>query len=287
MTDRLWFRLDDVLSLAEHTLDCTEHCFTRAQIAARGPHGPALILTDVGSHAVLTSNGMLGRIDETDIGYTAYGGRISHTAHARIWRRAGQVADLAPRGRLAYLPLQHTIGAQLPLIDLLRYASWLSQHWISLRHGRASLLYSGSVDPSDHRSDLAPAGTRWRRATVHLPACAPLRYPALIADGYTTADGDVIPRFDRPTVAAMIADFAGVPRAGLLPGEYPVLRFDGDILVLLDETGRTRRTGRTRAIDAVEESAATGLVEVDRCYPDRDGLYGVGAHLWPWQATGR
>ena len=52
-----------------------------------------------------------------------------------------------------------------------------------------------------------------------------------------------------------------------MPGEHRLLRVDGDIPVLLEE----HDTGGEIRLDVI-----------DRCHPDRDGYYSVGAHLWFW-----
>ncbi|GAA3302420.1 hypothetical protein Dvina_51640 [Dactylosporangium vinaceum] len=262
MNDHWWFRLEDVLRLASHADGCAEHRVTRAQVTAFGPDGPALILTGTDDHAVLTSNGVPGWYDRTG---------TEHTVHARTWRPTADAANPTSRRVLGYLPTRHTSGDQRPLIDMLRAASWLEQHWVALDRNAPPLRFADAVRITDHRTELVPAGARWRPAVVEYPTgLLPLRYPALVADRYTTDQGSAIARFDRDAVTAMIAGFSTVVRAGLMPGELPVLRLDGDVLVLLEET---------------DEGTQVGYVEVDRCHPDRDGLYAVGAYLWRWQVV--
>ena len=92
------------------------------------------------------------------------------------------------------------------------------------------------------------------------------QYPALVADGYTVRGDDVLARFDRRTVEEMATDLAVVNLASM-PGELAVLRFDGDVLVVLVEH---------------DDGVQTREREIDRVYPDPDGHYSVGAYLWPW-----
>jgi len=102
---------------------------------------------------------------------------------------------------------------------------------------------------------------------------------ALVATDYTVRGdnaGSVLARFDRYTVEQMVADLTAVhadtnPRTDPMPGEFAVLRFDGDVLHVLWEHD-----------DGVNER----LVEIDRVYPDDAGHYAVGAYLWPWLPAG-
>lgn len=95
-------------------------------------------------------------------------------------------------------------------------------------------------------------------------------YPAVIADGYEGADG-VLPRVTPDTVTQMIGhlDVLG-QHAAAMPGEFPNMRFDGDVAV----------------ISWQEHSLADDrLLEIHRCYPDQDGLYAIGAHQWTWKTV--
>lgn len=120
----------------------------------------------------------------------------------------------------------------------------------------------------DYRDDIAPPDTRWRPGWVTSPRIGDWGYPALVADGYTTSLDSLICRFDARTAHRIAADLDGPWRSDSMPGEHPRLRFDGDTLVLLEE----HDTGDQIRLDVV-----------DRCHPDRDGYYSIGAHLWFWQ----
>jgi hypothetical protein len=98
-------------------------------------------------------------------------------------------------------------------------------------------------------------------------------YPALIADGYT-ALGGVVARFELATVQAMAGYLRDRhhdtnPRSDLMPGELPRLRFDGPAVAVLCSHD-----------DGLRER----WVEVDRVYPDHDGLFPIGVYQWPWSA---
>lgn len=270
---RLWFHLDELLPIAEHAMACHHHPPTGAQAAAAGPGGPALILTHTDDGHLATSNGHPRWYDAT---------RTVHAAQARTWRRTG---PHRPRGagRLAgqdtgYLPLlRHASDGAPPVIDLLRAGRHLHRQWATIEHpdpatsGR--LLTYQHVDVPEHRDDLVPDGARWTPTLVTLPGRGPGGpYPAWTPHGYTTDDGDLIARFDRHTATRMVTDLATVDRSATMPGEYPVLQFDRDVLVLLDEHDNPH--------------GPPVLTETDRYHPDPDGLYSVGAYLLPWTATG-
>lgn len=55
---RLWWRLEDVLPLAEHAMACSTQARTAAQPRTLAPGGPALTWTSNGDLDLLTSNGM-------------------------------------------------------------------------------------------------------------------------------------------------------------------------------------------------------------------------------------
>ncbi|MEV6812579.1 hypothetical protein [Micromonospora sp. NPDC051296] len=95
-----------------------------------------------------------------------------------------------------------------------------------------------------------------------------LEYPALVADDYT-ALGGVLARFDHPT-ARQIADDLDRLWIGDMPGEHPIITWDGDTVVICFEA---------------DDGDITRRVEADRVYPDAAGRYSLGAYLWPWRTT--
>jgi hypothetical protein len=112
-------------------------------------------------------------------------------------------------------------------------------------------------------------------ATVTAPAVGHGWYPTLIADGYQVGPDDVIARFDRATVEQMALDLIerhadDNPATDAMPGEFAVLGFDGDALVVWWER---------------DDGCQTWLAEIDRVHPDAQGRYAVGAYLWPWRAV--
>jgi hypothetical protein len=265
-TKRLWFRLDDVLPLAEHAMACRHHPPTGSQAGALSPDGPALIITHTPTSDLMTSNGF-------PRWYGPNGG--AHAAHAQLWRQPATGRRGTPMRAdrpTAHLPLHHTRDGEPPLIDMLRAGRHLDRHWVTIdSHPTGQLLSHTQVDVRDHRDELVPAHTRWTATTVTLPDTGFGPFQALVADGYTTAEGDLIARFDRRTAAEMAAYLDAVDRAATMPGEYPILRFDGDVLVLLEDDEDTN--GRNVPI------------ELDRYHPDAEGRYSVGAYLLPWHTA--
>src|SRR4051794_7757753 len=113
MPHRLWFRLDDVLPLAEHAMACLAHRITEAQAAALTPSGPALIWTSTAALNVLTSNGAP----------PWYGERgPTPAAEAHPWRdTSGRYGTAWTDGyHTAVLPLTAHDGSASPTIDQLR-----------------------------------------------------------------------------------------------------------------------------------------------------------------------
>lgn len=80
MSHRLWFRLEDVLPLAEHAIACPAHGVTAAQALAGAALRPALVWAGTPLLDVLVSNGVP----------VWYGERATpHAAEAHTWRRTG------------------------------------------------------------------------------------------------------------------------------------------------------------------------------------------------------
>lgn len=259
MPHRLWFRLEDVLPLAEHALACPSHRLTRAQVAASESNGPALTLTRTGTRGVLRSNGI-------PAWHTRDGDE--QAAVSTSWRpTAASSHDKATED--LYLPLGQAHHGQRRLIDVLRAARDLHRPWLAVAPEHGTTLDVTHVQDLDRREDIAPAGARWRPVMVTSRQVADRSYPALVADGYTTDAGGLICRFEPATARLLAAETVGPWRLGTMPGEYPLLRFDGDTVVLLEE----RDTGDDTVLDVD-----------DRCYPDRDGYYSIGAYRWSWHA---
>ncbi|MER7894294.1 hypothetical protein ABTX15_31255 [Micromonospora sp. NPDC094482] len=259
MSKRLWFRVEDVLPLAEHALACPTHRLTRTQLAAGKSNGPALTLTRTGARGVLRSNGV-------PAWHTPQGDE--QVAVSTFWRPSGPSSGNEPADDV-YLPVGPAGPAGRRVIDVLRAGRDLEQPWLAItpssRHGDP--LDVTYVQVLDRRADVAPLGVLWRPAMVTSPQVAGRSYPALVADGYSTDVGGLICRFDPHTARLIASDLGGGWRLGTMPGEYPLLRFTGGTLLLLEE----RDTGGETLLDVD-----------DRCYPDRDGYYSIGAYRWLW-----
>jgi hypothetical protein len=271
MSHRLWFRLDDVLPLAEHAMACPAHRITGAQTLAHAALRPALVWTGTPILDVLVSNGVP----------VWYGERsTNHTAEAYTWRHinSGRYGTAQRPGYdTAYLPLD-TAADQLPVIDVLRDARYTGRHWITIDIDSADghLIRPDRVRVVEHRDELIPDGGEWVPATVTSTAVAGADYPALVADGYTSDTGHELPRFDRSTVEQMVADLDAAhtnpdPGSDPMPGEYPLLRLHGDVLVVLE---------------GHDDGETVTYREADRVHPDADGRYALGAYTWPWQLAG-
>ncbi|MGQ5265227.1 hypothetical protein ACTWLT_31190 [Micromonospora sp. ZYX-F-536] len=258
MADRMWFRVEDVLPLAEHALACPTHRLTRAQVAAGARNGPALTLSRTGTSGVLLSNGI-------PAWHTAQG--EEQAARSTSWYPVP--ASSAEVQESVYLSLGQPVSGQGRLIDVLRAGRALGSRWLAITADTSpgKALDVTCVRVLDRREDIAPPGVRWRPLMVTSPQVVDRSYPALAAVGCTTDAGGLICRFDPGTARLIAADLDGLWRLGTMPGEYPLLRFDGDTLTLLEE----HDTGDDTALDVD-----------DRCYPDPDGYYSVGAYRWLW-----
>ncbi len=123
MSTHRWFRIDEVLPIAEHAMASPEQHITRAQVLAGAAQRPALIWTSTGEEDLVSSNGV-------PIWYDIDGG--VHAAAAHTWRptAAGPRGGTArPDRRSAYLPLE---GARdrPPVIDALRDGWHTGRHWV-------------------------------------------------------------------------------------------------------------------------------------------------------------
>ncbi|MFY1673960.1 hypothetical protein ACN27G_29075 [Plantactinospora sp. WMMB334] len=238
MSYRLWFRLADVLPLAEHAMSCTTHRTTSAQSLAQAPPGPALIWTGNPIMDLLTSGGMPAWYSE--------GGTI-HAAEAHTWRyiNARRYGIARVDGYdTAYLPLDVT-RSQLSVIDVLRDVRRTNRHWVTVDIDPADrhLIPPGRVRAVDHRDQLVPNGAEWVPATVTSSAVGGTGYPALVADDYHNNAGFELPRFDRPTIERMIADLDAMP-ADATPDRRAHLHLGGVLRIM--ECGRVRH-GASRA----------------------------------------
>jgi len=270
MSARVWFRTEDVLPLAEHAMACPSQRITTAQVRASFPQEPALIWTATADEDALSSNGVPAWYNDDGQHHAAPAWTWTHPASGR------RGSPARPGFDTAYLPLNpptNRARGKLPVIEALRDGQRTGRHWVAINIAADKpLIHPDRVRLVDHRDAIAPAQARWTPATVTAAAVARGVYPALVADGYTVRGDDVLARFDRATVIQMVADLAAVhadtnPNTDPMPGEFAVLRFDGDVLLVLWEHDDGLQIRRR---------------EIDRVYPDPGRFYSVGAYLWPW-----
>ena len=268
MSHRLWFRLGDVLPLAEHAMACFTHRISGAQAAVPAPSGPALIWTSTAVLDVLTSNGV-------PLWYGERG--TTQAAEAHAWRDAsGRYGTAWTDGYdTAYLPLTTHDAGDSPVIDLLRGVRYSGHSWVTVDIDPADrhLVGADRVHVAACRDELVPAGTAWSQSMVTCRDVDDMPYPALAADGYTSDSGHLLVRFDQPTIARMAADLDAVHanadrNSDPMPGEYPVLRLNGDVLIVVEQH---------------DNGQAVTYRVTDHISPDGDGYHPLGAYLWPWR----
>ncbi|WP_430788176.1 hypothetical protein [Actinoplanes sp. G11-F43] len=262
MSHRLWFRLDDVVPLAEHAMHCLSHEPATGIPTDLGPAGPALIWTSTASLDLLTSTGLP----------TWYGRNGTlHAAEAQAWRDPH--GRYRPAGRdgytTAYLPLTSNSGTPGPVINLLRSSLDHGKGWLTLDidPGDRHLMDAYRVHVVSDRDDLVPQNAVWRPGSVTCPQVGERIYWGLVAD-YTTTGGDLIVRFTRHTVEQITDDLQAQHAAATPAGPArPGLGFDGDVLIVYQlDPGHVwpRRT-------------------TDYLIPDHGDRYPLGAYVWPWR----
>jgi hypothetical protein len=257
---RYWFRLDDVAPLTAHAFGCELHTTTRAESLAGANNGPALIFSSTREGATLRSNG--------DPAWYDHDGRV-HVAYATAWWHTAT-------GRTSHVHLSDYVHAFLPLtgqvMHLIRTARSAGDSWISIHIDARDqhLISPYAIRTATQRDNVVPAGCRWRPAVVTCTETGSVDYPAQIPDGYTTAAGHALPRFDRATIARIATDLDRLRAIDAMPGAYPILRLRGDDLTVLEElTYDGNWTCR----------------QVDRLRPDPDGYFPLGAYQWAWETV--
>lgn len=113
MITHAWFRVDEVLPIAEHALACPRKLLATAAVRAGAPRRPARVWRATSTGDVPVSNGAPAWYDERG---------EEHTAGARMWRHTatGRRHSIAQPGyHSANLPLD-TCTDDTPLIELLR-----------------------------------------------------------------------------------------------------------------------------------------------------------------------
>ncbi len=273
MSQRMWFRLADVLPLAEHALAGFTHRRTGIEARIDVPHGPALIWTGSPVMDLLVSNGVpTWHRDNGSL----------HAAEAYTWHDTSGTYGTAQIDGYdtAYLPLTTSDGSTSSVMDVLRGCRFSGCSWVTVDIDPADghLIHPDRVTVLSSRHDLVPADAMWTPAEVTCRDVDDEPYPALIADGYTSDSGHLLARFDKPTVTRMTTNLDRVHanpdrNRDPMPGEYPLLRLRGDVLTVLEEHGNAR-------------TGADTFRPTDHLTPDTDGLYPLGAYLWPWRQAG-
>ena len=270
MSQRMWFRLTDVLPLAEHAMASFEHRRTGIEARIDAPHGPALIWTGSALMDLLTSNGMPAWHHEDG---------SHHTAEAYTWRDTTVAYDTAHTDGYdtAYLPLTTPNGASNVVMNNLRDSRFSGHSWVAvdLNPTDGHLIEPDRIHVLPNRHDLVPPATVWTPAEVTCHHVDERPYPALIADDYTSDSGHLLARFDTATTALIAADLEQINanpdrNSDAMPGEYPLLRLRDDVLTVLKERDNPRTDAGT-------------FRPTDHLTPDVDGLYPLGAYLWPWR----
>jgi hypothetical protein len=262
MSGRLWFRVDEVLPLAEHAAATRAYLRTRQQYRAGVPDQAALIWSHDADGDWLSSNGVPRWYDADGTDHRALAETWTHTA-------TGATGNPIPADDgHGFLPL-HTdhLDGQRDLLDLLRYARHHGMHWFGLHPEPASEATGDRYRISRHRGDITPPLSTWTPATVTCDVVGGGAYRAMVAPGYTTLTrSGVLCRFPRFAVQRMAAHLDAL-YPGDMPGEHPRLRFDGDEVAVEWEN---------------DDGLDSRWVEDDRVTPDANRCYAIGAYQWPW-----
>jgi hypothetical protein len=202
-----------------------------------------------------------------------------HVAEAYTWRNptgAYGTAHIAGYDT-AYLPLTNLDGTASFVLNVLRGCRSSGHSWVAVDIDPTDghLIGPDRVHVLPTRHDLVPPGTVWTPAEVTCHHVDERPYPALIADSCTSDSGYLLARFDTATIALIAADleqiYANPDRiSDAMPGEYPLLRLSGDVLTVLEEGDNPHTEADT-------------FRPTDHLTPDVDGLYPLGAYLWPWR----
>lgn len=253
-TPRLWWRVADVLPIAEHAASVSGY-------RSGSPHQPTLLwISDVCGDD-LESNG-------TPVWYDGEG--QVHHARAETWMHdaTGTTGNPAQANEPdGYLPLlaKHRDGRR-SLLDLLRFARSHEVNWLAVHPDPVTDDTNTRYQICASRRDTAPPAARWKRGNVTSRTIGGGSYPALIASGYTVLRG-VIARFPYEAVQQMANDLAYL-NMGEPSGAFPQIQLTGGKAIV-----RTRHPGDDESVQ---------LREQDQVVPDADGHYAVGAYQWTW-----
>jgi hypothetical protein len=263
MTHRLWWRVDEVLPLAEHAAATPRHITTPQQTHARFSETAALIWTRDTDGDWLSSNGDPEWYDATGRTHRVRAGTWIHTA-------TGSTGNLAQKhDGQALLPvhLEHLSGLRT-LVELLRFARANEVHWLGVDPEPGMDDVNGRYVISHTRSGLIPPDAVWIPATVTSAAVGGGAFSALVAEGYTSSVGGVVARFSHDEMWQIARHLIDV-HDDLDVSRFPKLRSAGDFVLVERERWNEGGVPITR-------------VEEDRVRRDPDGYYALGAHQWKW-----
>ncbi len=280
MSHRLWWRVADVLPLAAHAAATAQHIpFPGRQPSPLWMQRPALLWTVRPDGDWLSSNGspIWHAADGTD--YRVRAETWSHPATGTT----GNPVQADPADGFLPLLAEHRDGRRT-LLDLLRFARRNEVTWFGLDPDPATTNTNSRYLIADHRGDLLPPDVTWVPAPVTSPVVDGRVYPALIADGYTAVDDGVLARFPAEVLQALIDDQHEAFLADDT-GTVAHLRRDGDLLVIEHLVHDDSNTGLRWVDRCYDHDTELRWVEDDRCYPDADGCYLVGAYQWRWTHT--
>lgn len=261
MTRRLWWRVEEILPLAEHAAATPRQRKTRQQYRAGWPDVPALIWSRKPDGDWLASNGV-------PIWYDVDGTAYRVRAETWTYTATGATGNPHPNDGDGFLPLhaEHLDGRRT-LLDLLRFARQHNVPWLGVNADRTSEDSNDRYLLSHSREDILPPDASWVPATVTSDTVGGDHYTALVADGYSAVDGGLLCRFPRDEVERMADHLHGLS-VGDMPGEHPVLRLGAGFVSVQWEA------------DTGEDSSR--WIEEDRVPADADDHYAIGAYQWRW-----
>lgn len=262
MTHRLWWRVEEILPLAEHAAATPQQRKTRQQERAGWRDVPALIWSREPDGDWLTSNGV-------PIWYGV--GGTEYRVRAETWPHTATGATGNPRPNDdgdGFLPLHAVhLDGRRALLDLLRFAREHEVPWLGVNADRNSETGKDRYLLSLGREDVLPPDASWVTATVTSDTVGGGYYSALVADGYTALDGGPLCRFPHDEVGRMAGHLNDLS-IGDGPSEHPILFLaHGFVIVYREE-------------DTGEDSRR--WIEEDRVPADADDHYAIGAYQWRW-----
>ncbi|MFY1673966.1 hypothetical protein ACN27G_29105 [Plantactinospora sp. WMMB334] len=262
MTHRLWWRVEEILPLAEHAAGMPRQRKTRQQDDARWPDVPALVWSRDAAGDWLSSNGVPIWYDRDGTEYRVRAETWTHTATGATGNpRPNDDGD-------GFLPLHAVhLDGRRHLLDLLRFARDNEVPWLGVHPDRASNEDNTRYVISQSRGDVLPADATWVPATVTCDTVGGGYYSALVADGYTALDGGLLCRFPRAEAERMAGHLHELSIEDI-PAELPVPSVLGPYVVVL------------RQEDTGEDS--TRWIEEDRIPVDADDHFAIGAYQWRW-----